>query len=121
MIVRRRYAGLVVDVSEHLKATSYQGPALVPASPWLGSEAPPAPTVAVKRHASGLALTLGNAGRATHLAIWARYGEEWRFNVVPAGRSEVVLTDDNGVPARSVVVSAVDRLGNESPRVSAAL
>jgi len=108
-------------VSEHLKATSYQGPALVPASPWLGSEAPPAPTVAVKRHASGLALTLGNAGRATHLAIWARYGEEWRFNVVPAGRSEVVLTDDNGVPARSVVVSAVDRLGNESPRVSAAL
>ena len=108
-------------VSDHLKATSYQGPALVPASPWLGSEAPPAPTVAVKRHASGLALTLGNAGRATHLAIWAHYGEEWRFNVVPAGRSEVVLTDDNGVPARSVVVSAVDRLGNESPRVSAAL
>jgi uncharacterized lipoprotein YddW (UPF0748 family) len=108
-------------VSDHLKATSYQGPALVPASPWLGSEAPPPPTVAVKRHASGLSLTLGNAGRATHLAIWAHYGEEWRFNVVPAGRSEVVLTDDNGVPARSVVVSAVDRLGNESPRVSAAL
>lgn len=108
-------------VSDHLKATSYQGPALVPASPWLGSEAPPAPTVAVKRHASGLSLTLGNAGRATQLAIWAHYGEEWRFNVVPAGRSEVVLTDDNGVPARSVVVSAIDRLGNESPRVSAAL
>ncbi len=108
-------------VSDHLKATSYQGPALVPASPWLGSEAPPAPTVAVKRHASGLAVTLGNAARAAHLAIWARYGEAWRFNVVPASRSEVVLTDDNGVPARSVVVSAVDRLGNESPRVSAAL
>jgi len=75
----------------------------------------------VKRHASGLAVTLGNATRAAHLAIWVRYGEEWRFNVVPAARSEVVLTDDNGVPARSVVVSAVDRLGNESPRVSAAL
>nr|WP_082591361.1 family 10 glycosylhydrolase [Duganella sp. Root198D2] len=108
-------------VSDQLKAASYQGPALVPPSPWLGSEAPPAPTVAVKRHASGLSVTLGNAARASHLAIWARYGEEWRFNVVPAGRSEVVLTDDNGVPARSVVVSAVDRLGNESPRVSAAL
>ena len=108
-------------VSEQLKNASYQGPALVPASPWLGSEAPPAPTVSVKRHASGLAVILGNAGRASHLAIWARYGDEWRFNVVPAGRSEVVLTDDNGVPARSVVVSAVDRLGNESPRVSAAL
>ena len=108
-------------VADQLKAASYQGPALVPASPWLGSEAPPAPTVSVKRHASGLAVILGNAARATQVAIWARYGEEWRFNVVPAGRSEVVLTDDNGVAARSVVVSAVDRLGNESPRVSAAL
>jgi hypothetical protein len=77
--------------------------------------------VAIKRRASGLALTFGNAGRAAQLAIWARYGEEWRFNVVPAGRSEVVLTDDNGVAATSVVVSAVDRLGNESPRVAAAL
>ena len=77
--------------------------------------------MSVKRHASGLAVILGNAARATQLAIWARYGEEWRFNVVPAGRSEVVLTDDNGVAARSVVVSAVDRLGNESPRVSATL
>jgi uncharacterized lipoprotein YddW (UPF0748 family) len=108
-------------VADQLKAASYQGPALVPASPWLGSEAPPAPTVSVKRHASGLAVILGNATRAAQLAIWARYGDEWRFNVVPAGHSEVVLTDDNGVPARSVVVSAVDRLGNESPRVSAAL
>ncbi|WP_342115501.1 glycoside hydrolase family 10 protein [Pseudoduganella sp. OTU4001] len=108
-------------VTDQLKATSYPGPALVPASPWLGSEAPPAPTVAVKRHASGLAVALGNVQRASQVAIWARYGEEWRFNVVPAGRSEVVLTDDNGVAARSVVVSAVDRLGNESPRVSAAL
>lgn len=108
-------------VSDQLKAVSYQGPALVPASPWLGSEAPPAPTVALRRHASGLAVALGNVQRASQVAIWARYGEEWRFNVVPAGRSEVVLTDEQGVPARSVVVSAVDRLGNESPRVAAAL
>lgn len=108
-------------VTDQLKAVSYQGPALVPASPWLGSEAPPAPTVALKRHASGLALALGNVQRASQVAIWARYGAEWRFNVVPASRGEVVLTDDNGVPARSVVVSAVDRLGNESPRVAAAL
>ncbi len=108
-------------VADQLKAATYPGPALVPASPWLGSEAPPAPTVAVKRHPSGLALSLGNAARASQLAIWARYGDEWRFNVVPAARSEVVLTDDNGVAARSVVVSAVDRLGNESPRVAAVL
>jgi uncharacterized lipoprotein YddW (UPF0748 family) len=108
-------------VADQLKAATYPGPALVPASPWLGSEAPPAPTVALKRHPSGLALALGNATRASQLAIWARYGDEWRFNVVPASRSEVVLTDDNGVAARSVVVSAVDRLGNESPRVAAVL
>ena len=108
-------------VADQLKTVSYQGPALVPASPWLGADAPGAPAVAVKRHASGLALSLGGAPRTAQFAIWARYGDEWRFTVAPASRNEVVLTDDNGVPARSVVVSAVDRLGNESARVAAAL
>jgi len=108
-------------VSDQLKSTSYQSAALVPATPWLGSDAPAAPTVALKRNSNGLAIALGPVPKAIQFAIWARYGNEWRFTVAPATRSEVVLTDDAGVPARSVVVTAVDRLGNESPRVSASL
>jgi hypothetical protein len=108
-------------ITDQLKNISYQSAALVPATPWLGSDAPSAPAVAVKRNGSGLAVTLGAVPKATQFAIWARYGDEWRFTVAPATRGEVVLTDDAGVPARAVVVTAVDRLGNESPRVTATL
>jgi uncharacterized lipoprotein YddW (UPF0748 family) len=105
-------------ISDQLKAVSYQSAALAPASPWLGSEAPGAPKVGARRGAAGLDLKLSAGKNATLYAIWARYGEEWRFTVAPAGRGEVTLADEAGVQAGAVVVSAVDRLGNESERVS---
>jgi uncharacterized lipoprotein YddW (UPF0748 family) len=108
-------------ITDQLKSISYQSAALVPATPWLGSDAPAAPSVSVKRNSNGLAIALGSVPKATQFAIWARYGDEWRFTVAQATRNEVVLTDDAGVPAKSVVVTAVDRLGNESPRVTASL
>ena len=108
-------------LADRLKANSYQSAALIPASPWLGDDAPAAPTVALKRGTGGLTVSLGTPKNAVQYAIWARYGEEWRFTVAPAARGEVVLADDAGVPARAVVVTAVDRLGNESQRASARL
>ncbi|WUR13203.1 family 10 glycosylhydrolase [[Empedobacter] haloabium] len=108
-------------LADKLKRNSYQSAALIPASPWLGDQAPPAPTVALKRGANGLTVSLTTPKNAVQYAIWARYGDEWRFTTAAASRGEVVLADDGGVPARSVVVTAVDRLGNESPRASARL
>lgn len=108
-------------ISDQLKSVSYQSAALVPASPWLGAEAPGAPKVGAQRGAAGLDLKLSAGKGATQYAIWARYGEEWRFTTAPATRGEVTLADEAGVQARAVVVSAVDRLGNESERVTAQL
>jgi uncharacterized lipoprotein YddW (UPF0748 family) len=108
-------------ISDQLKSVSYQSAALVPASPWLGAEAPGAPKVGARRGAAGLDLKLSAGKGATQYAIWARYGEEWRFTTAPATRGEVTLADEAGVQARAVVVSAVDRLGNESERVTAQL
>jgi hypothetical protein len=104
---------------DRLKTMSYQSAALVPASPWLGDRAPEAPVVTVKRGENGLAVAFGASRNAVTFAIWARYGDEWRFTVTPATSGDVVLRDLAGVPARSVVVTAVDRMGNESLRVSA--
>lgn len=106
---------------DKLKANSYQSAALVPASPWLGDQAPAPPSVALRRGANGLTVGLGAPKNATQYAIWARYGEEWRFTVASAARNEVVLADYDGVPAHTVVVTAVDRLGNESARARAKL
>ena len=108
-------------ISDQLKSVSYQSAALVPATPWLGSEAPGAPKVGARRGAAGLDLKLSAGKSATQYAIWARYGAEWRFTLAPATRGEVTLADEGGVAAGAVVVSTVDRLGNESERVTAQL
>jgi uncharacterized lipoprotein YddW (UPF0748 family) len=110
-------------VSDQLKAQAYQYAALVPATPWLGAAAPAAPAVTARRDGAGLALKLApGAGQAVaRFAVWSRYGNEWRFAVAPGTRTELRLPDDGTAGAASaVVVSAIDRLGNESARVTVA-
>lgn len=108
-------------IADQLKAQAYQTAALTPATPWLGSDAPPAPQASTRRESNGVALKLSaGAGKApAHYAIWSRYGNEWRFAVAPASRPVLLLADDAaGGAAQAVVVSAVDRLGNESERIN---
>jgi hypothetical protein len=65
-------------------------------------------------------ITPGAGEAAVNFAIWLRYGgDQWRFTVQPAGAPSVTLAADAklGAPDR-VVVTAVDRLGNESARVA---
>jgi uncharacterized lipoprotein YddW (UPF0748 family) len=105
-------------IADQLRATRYTGPALVPATPWLGKGAPGLPQVAAERRGKALQLKL-KAGQANALyAIWARHGEEWRFAVVPAARVDWSIPDDDRLGAANLVfVSAVDRLGIESERL----
>jgi uncharacterized lipoprotein YddW (UPF0748 family) len=105
-------------ISDQLKARDYASPALTPASPWLGSTVPEAPTVSMARHGAGVTLKL-TAGKDNALyAIWARFGDEWRFAVAPASKVEWHVPNDAKLgAANAVVVSAVDRIGNESARV----
>lgn len=102
-------------ISDQLKAGHYAGPALVPATPWLGNAGPGAPTVSVKGSARALvSLKLVPGKDNAHFAIWSRHGSEWRFAVAPAGKTEWSVPDG----ASAVVVSAVDRLGVEGERLS---
>ncbi|WP_426192386.1 glycoside hydrolase family 10 protein [Massilia sp. DWR3-1-1] len=109
-------------ISEQLKAGHYAGPALVPASPWLGAGLPTlpgAPQVRARREGAGVSLKLAPASGTTAYAIWTRYGQQWRFAVVPAATDYLLLTDDPqlGAPG-AVFVNAVDRLGRESAPVA---
>jgi uncharacterized lipoprotein YddW (UPF0748 family) len=107
-------------ITDQLKAQTYQTAALAPASPWLGAELPATPTASARRENNGVSLRLAaGAGKpVAHYAIWSRYGSEWRFAVAPASRPVLLLADDaTGGAAQAVVVSAVDRLGNESERI----
>lgn len=97
------------SVATHLAAL-YAGPALVPASPWLKVAVPAAPRLV--RTADGVRVE-GLDANAAQLAIWRRTGGAWRFSIRPA--TETVLAPDG---ADALVVSAVNRAGVESPRVT---
>ena len=105
-------------IADQLRTQSYASPALVPATPWLGSSKPGLPVVKATRVARGMALKF-TAGKANALyAVWERHGNEWKFHVVPAAKVDWTLADDARLGAADAVfVSAVDRLGNESERI----
>jgi uncharacterized lipoprotein YddW (UPF0748 family) len=118
-----------------LQTGAYAEAALVPASPWLGATPPPAPrlergtdgrvTIRVgapldgargRRQAPPLQesqIERPHSEAVAWFAIWRRQGGAWNFSVQPVCES---VADVRGVDA--MVVSAVDRLGNESRRVT---
>ena len=63
-------------------------------------------------------LAAGAGQPVAHYAIWSSYGAQWRFAVAPGARTQWTVPDDAALgPASAVLVSAVDRLGNESERI----
>ena len=116
------------SIGDALQADTYASAALVPASPWLENDAPLKPTatvtpligpygpmrIHVKQEARGKAPTCW--------AVWLRYGTQWFFQIsrVPAFTVSAQRNSDKlGVAALSaVVISAIDRVGNESPRTT---
>jgi uncharacterized lipoprotein YddW (UPF0748 family) len=105
-------------ITDQLKAGPYASQALVPATPWLGSTPPGVPSVSSRRAPGALTLHLVAGKGTTQYAIWSRYGNEWRFNVTPSARGEWQAPDDAKLGAASaIIISPIDRLGNEGVRV----
>jgi uncharacterized lipoprotein YddW (UPF0748 family) len=110
-------------LADTLKTHTYSTPALVPASPWLESGAPDAPLAELRLMPNGafvLSLRTPQLGKpVVRWAVWLRFGEQWSFLVsqqpklaIPADRPGA-----NGSSLTGVVVSALDRVGSESPRI----
>jgi uncharacterized lipoprotein YddW (UPF0748 family) len=98
-----------------LKFGPYAQAALVPATPWLAAPVPAAPRLRWVDLPAGrrVVLDFGGDTAAQRLAVWRRVGGQWRLAVLPA--SQTVL-DPAGADA--VVVSAIGRNGQLSPRAS---
>ena len=104
-------------LGQELAATVYDVPALVPASPWLDADAPSAPTLAIE-HAGdrqALAMTPGDEEPVWLWNVRTRHGAEWTVEVVPGWHQTIPLT---GRVPDEIVVSALDRVGNEGPSAS---
>lgn len=89
----------------------YRQPALVPPTPWMKTAAPGRPEVTVGDGV--IEIRRGRGSEPFVWAIWALEGEEWMFGV------EAAQTRRLSVPSGTVevVVTAVSRLGAESPSV----
>ncbi|MEI8158106.1 MAG: family 10 glycosylhydrolase [Burkholderiales bacterium] len=110
-------------VADTLRTQTYRTPALVPASPWLESGTPDAPLTELRLQPSGaleLSMRTPPSGKpVARWAVWLRFGEQWAFQVCmqPTLSIPAVQAGIAGAALTGIVVSALDRVGNESPRV----
>lgn len=99
-------------IAERLARVEYARPALVPATPWLGSQPPAPPRATLLSVDRAPQLRFAPAPDAWIHAIWTRHGGEWRFATLPAASGRMRLDAPD-----AIVASTVNRLGIESARV----
>lgn len=120
-------------IADALQVGPYTSPALVPSSPWLESDAPLAPLVTIKtlpgpQGALQIRMELPVGSQPAVLwAVWLRYGATWVFRVSAIPGLFVSSQADRTIGATPtenltlVVVSAIGRTAQESPRVAVSL
>jgi hypothetical protein len=109
---------------DRLLAGPYAGPALVPASPWLDSIPPRVPAAVLKKDPATRALSVALIPRGTEKVwLWVlryRYGLDWSTMIFPGWQRSHMFEGGAKSPVPDeVLLSAVDRLGNESQTVLA--
>jgi len=98
-------------IAQKLAAATYVDEALVPATPWLDVTPPAVPQLKrqkIRRHRH----SSDSRQPAASYAIWRQQDGGWQFSLQPAGPKVIPAA-----ATENVVISAVDRLGNESARV----
>jgi hypothetical protein len=106
---------------EKLLAGPYAEPALVPPSPWLSPVRPGRPHVTTALGDAGrtmVRMTPGGGAQPTWWVVSARYGQDWRSEVIPGFlREHAVPADTKAGAPDAIAVRAVSRTGIEGPAV----
>lgn len=111
-------------LSKALLDGPYKRDALVPASPWLDNKAPLAPVVTKTENADSLTVswTHPNTNDVFRWIVYYRQGNKWNYKILD--RQEQTVSFETGAPGKtpkpaaisSIIVTAVDRTGNESEK-----
>jgi uncharacterized lipoprotein YddW (UPF0748 family) len=96
-------------VADRLRGGAYANDAVVPAMPWIDTKRPERPMVTT----AGSRIEVRAWGPIAKWLVWEKTARTWRFRTEPAQIESFEPSRD----AAEVVVSMVDRTGNESPRV----
>ncbi len=110
------------QVRSRLAAEKYIAPALVPSFPWLNPQGvvTPRPTLIYLKDQKQVRVSWeNNANNVEQLAIWKRSDLGWQFSVQEATQTVIAVdADSKGNRIKQVVVSSVNRYGEESARSS---
>ncbi|WP_200815703.1 glycoside hydrolase family 10 protein [Pedobacter africanus] len=102
----------------------YKKQALVPASPWLDDKAPAAPDVKTELQQGQVKISWNHADAADVFkwVVYYQYGNTWNYVVLSQkDRFLMKSASEAGQKLNKVMVTAVDRTGNESIKISASL
>jgi len=106
-------------LDDQLLTQVYQQPAIVPASPWLGNDSPNKPFLKMQNIAGNAVLTMmpGGGEKVRLWVIKSRFGKhQWQTEIVPGWKqSHVIKRNGSSDQLEWIVVTGVDRLGNEGP------
>jgi uncharacterized lipoprotein YddW (UPF0748 family) len=106
-------------VSDALSSAAYTHEALMPRTPWLDNDPPPAPAIRVD--GTTLEITAGAGEQPFVYAVQIKMADGWRAEVIPASQTRYPIMRASGLLPDVVGVTAVDRNGNESPAVKVTL
>jgi uncharacterized lipoprotein YddW (UPF0748 family) len=106
-------------VADRLAERALAGPAVTPASPWLGADAPAPPSARLAEHGAAVRIT-PRAGRVEprRWAVQARHGVAWTTTIAPASTRELALGSASH-PPEEVIVTAIGPNGVTAGPVTA--
>lgn len=109
------------SLTEALLAGVYKQDALVPPSTWLDDKIPVMPTVSNVMQGDSITISWKPADEkdAFRFVVYYRYGEKWSYRIMSRKERSFVLQKYRGGAAPEnvlvqIVVTTVDRVGNES-------
>ena len=110
-----------LKMADTLLKSVYKKEALVPASPWLDNSVPAAPVVTTNMQNDNRRINWSHPDEANifRWVVYYRYGTAWSYQIFNRNDRSMELKKTTGINAatqtlNAVVVTAVDRTGNES-------
>lgn len=99
-------------IQKKLRDEVYLRDALIPRSPWIRSRKLDSPTVSKTRRAEFVVASWKRQRRAFWYVVYAKDKNGWTYSVLPGAENSIALSAERGI--EKIVVTSVDRLGNES-------
>jgi uncharacterized lipoprotein YddW (UPF0748 family) len=101
-------------IQKTLRESVYKRDAIIPTFPWIPVERPVAPKVSIKRDGKYVRAVWTDppSSSAFWFVVYAKDKDGWSYSVLPASERSITLSADRKID--KILVSSVDRLGNQS-------